>query len=359
MRSASPAQAPLLISSASASVARHRKEEMNPSTLALLQANSNFLSSHNQHSRVSPYDIDDKLFSEFQNENCSKTTINSPRDKYLEFSPPASSKKNLNRQIDCNAISIENYDPKIRTGFTEEFTLMAIKRLGIRQSDLFFPTPDDIEKYEGNKNYFKKILKEKAYRYAKEVKAERERLIKYESAVNGVYYGNRISANNSMDIPSLNNEISTPNIYNNRRSKSENKRKAVTSIHRNFNYKNVKTRYPTQKLPSRNQINGNVSTSYNFGNSSSLDYSESNSNGGSVNNDRSYQNELEPRNFDGSENERYSNNYILSNKGRNHQTFISKIEELENVERRKEPASRTAILTYHSKIKRPRLINQI
>lgn len=107
---------------------------------------------------ISPYDIGSNYFA--------PSKITSDSDELFR-----------NSNASSNSIGIDNYDPRIPTNFTDNLTLLAIKNLGIQQSDLFFPTNSALEKINGDKRYFETLLIERALKYRENVRKEIQKII--------------------------------------------------------------------------------------------------------------------------------------------------------------------------------------
>lgn len=109
--------------------------------------------------KISPYDIENNSFAPLK-------TL-SDTDEFF---------RGTNNSSD-SIISVDNYDPRTPTNFTDNLTLLAIKNLGIQQSDLFFPTNTILDKINGDKRYFETLLVERALKYRDEVRKERQKII--------------------------------------------------------------------------------------------------------------------------------------------------------------------------------------
>ncbi|OHS94112.1 hypothetical protein TRFO_11393 [Tritrichomonas foetus] len=151
-----------------------------PSTKALLESNKDFLFPHRT-INISPYEVKEGPFSELNWSNVlSQTCSPSPRgSSTLARQPNPASKKGVSSNSN-GVIGIDNFDPNIPVTFTESYTIKAIKRLGIQQTDLFYPTKEEIEKIAGDKNYYKERLIYRANKYLENVRAEREKIIRLE-----------------------------------------------------------------------------------------------------------------------------------------------------------------------------------
>lgn len=108
---------------------------------------------------ISPYDIENNFFI--------------PSKSLTDTDESFNNSNNLQNSV----VSIDNYDPRMPTIFTENFTLLAIKNLGIQQSDLFFPTNTILDKINGDKRKFETLLVERALKYREEVRKERQKII--------------------------------------------------------------------------------------------------------------------------------------------------------------------------------------
>jgi hypothetical protein len=76
-------------------------------------------------------------------------------------------------------VTVENFDPQSSDRcFTEPATITACENLGFRQSDLFFPTEEELQKIAGDRVLYRKRLESRALSFARLVKAERERVIR-------------------------------------------------------------------------------------------------------------------------------------------------------------------------------------
>lgn len=127
--------------------------------------------------KISPYDIENNSFTPFKKLSDS--------DEYF---------RGTNNSSD-SIISIDNYDPRTPTNFTDNLTLSAIKNLGIQQSDLFFPTNTILDKINGDKRYFESLLVERALKYRDEVRKERQKIIE---ATSKEYISNNININSNI-----------------------------------------------------------------------------------------------------------------------------------------------------------------
>jgi hypothetical protein len=106
----------------------------------------------------SPYDILD---------SAPHSSMGSPRS----FSPPPATTAGL--------ISVENFDPKSqRRIFNEPLTMQALTNLKICQSDLYFPTAQDLARIAGDKTFYRQRLIERSLRLADAVREERARLLR-------------------------------------------------------------------------------------------------------------------------------------------------------------------------------------
>lgn len=183
-------------------VSSSNARSISPSIRALLEPNFQFNLPHlniqrNPSIRISPYEINENPFSEIdinlnpkQLIKLSKTACISPRNEnqmsQSRLSTRETSRQNLqaietqryqSQSKNLPIVSIENFDPKIFQPFTEPYTVKAIKMLGIQQSDLYYPTKEELDKIGGDRVYFREILTERANKYAELVKKERKQLI--------------------------------------------------------------------------------------------------------------------------------------------------------------------------------------
>lgn len=74
---------------------------------------------------------------------------------------------------------IDNYDPRVRRQFTDPLTKQAIKNLGVKTEELFYPTDRDLYAYSRDKNMreiVRKNLVNRVHRTAQMVKEEKERI---------------------------------------------------------------------------------------------------------------------------------------------------------------------------------------
>ena len=135
---------------------QNHNQNFSPSTKALLEPNADFLFPQHRSINRSPYEVKDTPFYEI--------------DPIL-----LASMKNI------KLIGIDNFDPNDPTKFTDPYTIKAIKKLGINESDLFYPTQEDLEKfgYSGDL-YYKERLMMKVRKHIEGVKAAREKIIKME-----------------------------------------------------------------------------------------------------------------------------------------------------------------------------------
>ncbi|OHT04884.1 hypothetical protein TRFO_27563 [Tritrichomonas foetus] len=223
-------------------------QDIPPSTKALLEPNTNYFNYLFPHRalNLSPYEVNENPFTEIRPYQIlqSRTTCPSPRNPYKPKSLDKKYRGNVeNRMNTEKIISIDNFDPNVKTQFNEIYTIKAIKRLGIQQTDLFFPTSEELDKIGGDRLYFKDLLTERALKYAEDVRVERNKIL--------------------MDdlLPSemtMKRNVNFPMVNIHRRSKSENQGPLLQS---NIGVSpSPVTAATTSILPSQQQSSNNITS---------------------------------------------------------------------------------------------------